>query len=293
MLENHEDWAISSQDPYRVRFRDHRKGTVTIIVQLSRVDSNESKREGVLMTIGIYCIRNNVNGKVYVGKSINIESRFKTHRYLLNSEDRSKDCNRYLYNSVKKYGIENFSFDILESFDTVCETELSDAELKWMIKLRSTERDHGYNLRMDSSTKSVMHRETRALLSESRKGSNNANYGKRWTDDMKIRASDIAKKRHASGKYYDDAWRTKISESSREMWKDEGRKMRMAEKVSKSKTIYDFYQYDKQGVLIRKWDSVRDIISENPNYKWQNIYSVCSGHKKTYMGYIWKKKPKI
>jgi len=57
MLENHEDWAISSQDPYRVRFRDHRKGTVTIIVQLSRVDSNESKREGVLMTIGIYCIR--------------------------------------------------------------------------------------------------------------------------------------------------------------------------------------------------------------------------------------------
>lgn len=44
---------------------------------------------------------------------------------------------------------------------------------------------------------------------------------------------------------------------------------------------------------IKTFDSVEDIILENPSYKWQNIYSVCNGYKKSYMGYIWKKELKI
>jgi hypothetical protein len=37
---------------------------------------------------------------------------------------------------------------------------------------------------------------------------------------------------------------------------------------------------------------IRIIIKANPNFKWQNIYSVCNGYKPTYMGFIWKKELK-
>ena len=35
------------------------------------------------MTIGIYKIENKINKKIYVGQSINIEKRWKEHKYLL------------------------------------------------------------------------------------------------------------------------------------------------------------------------------------------------------------------
>lgn len=38
------------------------------------------------MTIGIYKITNTVNGKVYIGKSHNIEERFKQHIEGLNGK---------------------------------------------------------------------------------------------------------------------------------------------------------------------------------------------------------------
>ena len=53
------------------------------------------------------------------------------------------------------------------------------------------------------------------------------------------------------------------------------------------------YQYSKDGEFINKFDSIKSIIEENPSYKWQNIYSVCNGYKKSYMGFIWKKELKI
>ncbi len=79
-----------------------------------------------------------------------------------------------------------------------------------------------------------------------------------------------------------------------QFWQDNPEiKQEMAKKVSKIKTIYSILQYDKQMNLINEFDSVKNVISENPTFKWQNIYAVCNGYKPTYMGYIWKKKLKI
>jgi hypothetical protein len=59
------------------------------------------------------------------------------------------------------------------------------------------------------------------------------------------------------------------------------------------KKKYKFLQYDKENNFLKEWDSVEEIISNNPNFKWQNIYSVCNDYKKSYMGFIWKKEFKI
>ena len=64
---------------------------------------------------GIYIIRNIVNNKVYIGQSIDIERRWKEHKRKYQYENERK--NSYLYNAIYKYGIESFSFDILEECD--------------------------------------------------------------------------------------------------------------------------------------------------------------------------------
>ena len=77
-------------------------------------------------------------------------------------------------------------------------------------------------------------------------------------------------------------------------WKDKPEsKAQMIKSLKIAKRKYDFHQYTKTGDFIKTWNSVDDIVKENSNYKWQNIYSVCNGYKKTYMGFVWTKTLKI
>lgn len=239
------------------------------------------------MTIGIYAIRNKDDGRAYVGKSVNIEARWSTHRWNFKSEVRPKDCNRHLWGSVRKHGIDKFSFEILETFDVVDERLIAERELFWMDKLKSCDRQFGYNLRRDSSSRMIVHDETRARLSLVTKGRLNGNYGNKWTQSMKSSMSADAIGRHAEGRYGED-WRRKISQASSATWKDENLKRQMASNVSKAKMKYYFVQYTKSGDVVRVWSSIAEIVESNPEYKWQNIYSVCNGYKGSYRGFVWR-----
>lgn len=236
------------------------------------------------MSIGIYCITNKLNNKRYVGKSVNIERRFIYHRYLLTRYTRNKkSTNRHLFNAVKKYGIDNFSFDIIELFDYIDEDQLSNRELYWIDFYDTCNRNHGYNLRRDSSTKMIVHDETRKIASENFSGENNPNYGNYWSEEQKLKMSEIAKHRHATLDVYGDEWKQKISAASIKMWADQDKKDLMAKNVSKTRSEngFRFYQYDKNTMeLIRIWESMVDIIAENPDYHNIAIYSVCNGYKK-------------
>lgn len=60
---------------------------------------------------GIYKITNLINQKSYIGKSKNIEERWKSH---LRPSSWTAQPNKPLYRAFKKYGIQNFSFTVLE-----------------------------------------------------------------------------------------------------------------------------------------------------------------------------------
>lgn len=99
------------------------------------------------MSCGIYKITNLINGKAYIGQSTNIEGRWYNHKYY------SKEHSHYpLYRAFRKYGIDNFQFDIIE----LCHaSELNEKEI-YYIKLYDTY-NNGYNQTLGGSgTKNVI-----------------------------------------------------------------------------------------------------------------------------------------
>ena len=90
--------------------------------------------------IGIYKITNKINNKVYIGQSVNITKRWNTHRR--HSQIKNKDYDKYLYRAFRKYGIENFSFEVIEE----CPRELlNDRECYYIQLYKSNDDYYGYN----------------------------------------------------------------------------------------------------------------------------------------------------
>lgn len=82
----------------------------------------------------IYKITNKVNGKSYIGQTrYTIDFRWRQHQH--------KKDNTYFHNAIHKYGIENFSIEILEE----CNIEdLSSKEIFYIAKYDTF--NNGYNL---------------------------------------------------------------------------------------------------------------------------------------------------
>lgn len=72
---------------------------------------------------GIYIIKNNVNGKCYIGQSVKLRSRLKDH--MRNAKNGKLDLP--IYRAINKYGFHNFTVDILESF--IPDPNISNLEL--------------------------------------------------------------------------------------------------------------------------------------------------------------------
>lgn len=89
------------------------------------------------MTCGIYKITNKINQKIYIGQSKNIEYRWKQHIYEMNENYKSHYS---IHKALKKYGIENFTFEIIE---ITKEEELFDREKYWIQYYNSYNK--GYN----------------------------------------------------------------------------------------------------------------------------------------------------
>lgn len=62
----------------------------------------------------LYCITNRINQKVYIGQSIEPEKRWQKHQYSAQVLP-----TQMVHHAMKKYGIENFSFEIIASCKTL------------------------------------------------------------------------------------------------------------------------------------------------------------------------------
>lgn len=110
---------------------------------------------------GVYCIENTVNGKRYIGQSINIFARWRQHLSKLRQNDH---YNSKLQNAWNKYGENNFKFYVVIEADA----DLLDELEIYYINLYSSYKD-GYNQDMGGRSNKNMSDETKAKISESRK----------------------------------------------------------------------------------------------------------------------------
>lgn len=88
--------------------------------------------------IGVYCITNLLNGKRYIGQSVDLAERFKQHVKCGLGIDAPSNL---LYKAMQADGVENFSFEVLEE----CErSKLNEEEIYWINYYKSQE--YGYNM---------------------------------------------------------------------------------------------------------------------------------------------------
>ena len=92
------------------------------------------------MGCGIYEIENSIDGKRYIGSSVNPEKRKYKHFWMLK---RGIHDNIYLQNSVNKFGIESFKFNLIEECE---ENLLIERENHYINLYKSNIQDFGFNM---------------------------------------------------------------------------------------------------------------------------------------------------
>lgn len=164
----------------------------------------------------IYKIINKVNGRFYIGSTINFDKRKERHLYELKN---NKHHNIFLQRAFEKYGVDTFEFYIREK-------EVNDVKELQMLEERYInycwKSGMLYNISKKGSggdlisyhpnndnfrklqSKIVKERyanlsiEEKNKLSEKMKGENNPNFGNRWGDKQKLKASERMKNNNSS-----------------------------------------------------------------------------------------------
>lgn len=232
-------------------------------------------------TSGIYKITNIVNGKCYVGSSINIRKRCREHVIRLLSKTHP---NSYLQNSFCKYGECNFTFEVLEHVPEIDQLLRREGyfitELKANYNLATL--DYLGNKTLSESTKQkigiksaekfVKNPELRNLLAKARGLNPVWNKGKTgiYTEESIQRMSEAAKRRNL-----------------------EKPKEHFANLIAAAKEVTDrskkpVLQLDLVGNIVKEWESLNSAaraIGKSAG----NIITGIQLNKVRY-GYYWKYK---
>lgn len=137
--------------------------------------------------IGIYKYTNKYNRKCYIGKSKDIEARYKSHLKCVKN-----GINTHFYNALRKYGIDSFDFQILIE----CPKENLDYWEKFYIRYYcSNNPDWGYNMTPGGDGISFWDEESRKRQSEIHKGKPRAGTVEdwKWSEESKEKQSKRVK----------------------------------------------------------------------------------------------------
>jgi group I intron endonuclease len=220
---------------------------------------------------GIYKITNRVNGKFYIGSSINITNRWKAHIYRLNS---GTHVNRHLQSAWNKYGSESFIFERIERI--VDKNLLIEREQSYLDILKPYHEDIGYNLSpIAGSTLGVKYSE------ESKKKMGE------WvrTDEMRKNMSAAQRKL-----YSDPIMKERSRVAMIKFYEKNPDKIKNGTKNGMAKPIYQ-YNFET-GQLIRKWDFANQIFHET-NWTLASIRDNCNlkknkkGEVVAFKDFIW------
>lgn len=207
----------------------------------------------------IYKITNNVNQKVYIGKTTkSIEERWKEHQQ---DAYRIRNEKRPLYDAIKKYGIENFSIELIEECDIAV---LSNREIYWIEEYHSF--SSGYNATLGGDGKILYDYDLIADLLRQNNTTSEICKILGCCPDTVIKVAKINNIPLTIINPFD------LTKKSVE-------------------------QYTKNGIYVQtfnsyaeaaRWLQEQGVVQKNLNGVRGHIGDVCNGKRKTAYGYIWK-----
>lgn len=236
---------------------------------------------------GIYMILNIVNGKFYIGSSVNVNKRLLHHK---NSLNKNKHHSILLQRAFNKYGKENFIFQLVEE----CKIEeCLKREQIWLDFHQVYNPELGYNISNNTANPALGIKRTDEFKSKL------TNFNKTKWDNM----TTEERKNHPINKNVRKGF--KISKSHLEKIKslvhltinsEKGKATRklMAAQVNYNNFRKPIYQYDLEGNFIKEWDSIKEanLFFNKPIYH-TSIGACCNKRKKTAHKFIWEFKNKI
>lgn len=232
----------------------------------------------------VYKILNPINGKIYIGQTIQrLKERKKDHRGL---QDRLKHL--VLYRALRKYGFDSFEWEIIHYAKD--KSELDKMEEYYINHYKTMNPEHGYNLTYggegglhppeirkrisDSLRGRVFSEKTRNKLSNSLKGKytgeDSSWWGRKHTDEEKKKISNAQKgnKNHNFGKKASDYTMQKMSE---------------AKKGDKSWNHKRVMCVETQKIYMSSKEAFEKIGIDN-----SSIGKCCKGKRPKAGGYTWK-----
>lgn len=157
----------------------------------------------------LYRITNLIDNKVYIGQSVKETDRWRQHKYFARQEQPIQ----YIHHAMKKYGIENFIYEVIVVCKTQNDTNILEKEI--IKQYNSRDKQFGYNIAPggDPAWNRGLPKEQQPM------------FGKKQSDYQKQRMSEFhTGKKHPhsqkwkdnlsqkmTGRIINNEWRTKIS----------------------------------------------------------------------------------
>lgn len=254
---------------------------------MNSIDLGKKPNEGI-----VYLATNNINGKIYVGITTrDLKTRVSEHKY--DSLHRDGKTRTYFHTAMKKYGFDNFTFEILEKIyddtPTGLISKLRSLEQYYIALLRSSNKSTGYNL-TDGGEGVFGYK----FSEQQRQEMSKARKGRHISDIHKERISEFMRSADNPhlGKHLSNETRKKISDARRGKFVGEANPMYGKKRpdlaLRNLNSGYRVSQIDPEsGDVIRTWDSLRKA-SQETGYARSCIADCCNQKVKLCHGYVWR-----
>jgi len=178
----------------------------------------------------MYRIINIIDGRVYIGQTVNPGRRWSDHKWLAKQKHE-----QYIHRAMSKYGVENFEYEVIATCLT--SEDANETEKLLIRQYNSRDKEFGYNVAPGGETpwNLGLPKELNPLTGiprseETKKKISEGNIGKTMppcSDERKKKMSDMYK-----GRKLDEDWKNKIGQSNSGKFRSDETK----EKISKSNT---------------------------------------------------------
>lgn len=207
---------------------------------------------------GIYIVENCINGKKYVGMSMNINERISYYKWL------GKGSRRVFENAIRKYGHSSFFIEVMY-FPDIEYSVLENIEQIFINLEKSSITEHGYNVCEKGRSAYGIKRSQ-----ESIDKSSNARRGAKRTHEQRVRISKALMGR--------TVWNKGLK-------KEKPKKEKSVNTHNKKSII----QYNLNGDIVKRYESAREAWRETGVLP-SKICAVCKCYKqrKSAGGFIWK-----